>query len=462
MSDKAKVRGKYSYRTMILIGTGLLFLLLAATIGVVRRSLTESLYDQGEGERWGLDSGAAQISCFFGSGQGLSEEDIPELNYSLDEILKNRSVSQETLGVPENARLFAMGYSGLGQVDMTAGTHTFTVNAVGAGGDFFLFHPVRLLSGAYFSGDDLMKDRILIDEETAWSLYGSPDCVGRSVDIGGVPHYISGVFLREDDSITREAGSARSLAYISFESLSLYGTGDFVTAAYSETSAVREDTGLSAEPDSGTYEGGGSSSGEEETKITCLETVLPNPVEGYALGIMREAVSEGSGVTMVDNTARFRNGALLDLFLGFTSRGMQMTGISYPFWENRARAWENILSLVFMGYCLCLFAAAVVLVVLVVSWYRHKKWNTSSLVHKASDWLYDRQSERAQIAAKSGGTGKEDQDFEFSDPDDDSYDFFDDEDTSDLEDQWYADPGEEDRKAPSAETKNEKGDENDE
>ncbi|MBQ5359470.1 MAG: ABC transporter permease, partial [Lachnospiraceae bacterium] len=437
MSDKAKASGKRSRRTRILAGLGIFFLLLAAAIGALKNHFAASLYDQREGERWGLGGGAAQISCFYGSGQTLKEEEIPELNYQLEEILKGRSVSQETLGVPETARLFALGYSGLGQVEITGGDRTFTVNAVGAGGDFFLFHPVRLLSGSYFSGEDLMKDRILIDEETAWTLFGSPDCVGKSLDIGGVPHYISGVYRREDDSLTRKAGSARSLVYISFDSLSRYSSGGFVTAAYSETSAVREDYGLSEEGSGGSDAGDGSpSSSEEETAgITCLETVLPNPVDGFALGIMKEVLGSGSGMTMVDNTARYRDEALLDLFLGFTSRGMQTKGISYPFWENRARAWENILSLVFMGYCLCLFAAAVILVILIIGWYRHRKWNSASLVRKASDWIYDMQSERARISA-----GEKDPDSEFYDPDDDSYDYFDDEDDPDLEDQWFEDP----------------------
>ena len=479
MSDKAKASGKRSRRTMILVGTGLFFLLLAASIGVIKRHFAESLYDQGEGERWGLDGGAAQISCFYGSTQPLKEEDIPELNYQLEEILKGRSISQETLGVPETARLFALGYSGLGQVEITGGDRTFTVNAVGAGGDFFLFHPVRLLSGSYFSGDDLMKDRVLIDEETAWTLYGSPDCVGKSLDISGVPHYISGVYRREDDSLTRKAGSARSLVYISFDSLSRYSSGGFVTAAYSETSAVREDAGLSGDGEDASPAGEDTSApAEEGTGITCLEVVLPNPVDGFALGIMKEALGGGSGAALVDNTARYRDEALLDIFLGFTSRGMQTTGISFPFWENRARAWENILSLVFMAYCLCLFAAAVVLVILIVSWYRHKKWNTGSLAKKASDWIYDRQSERARIAAiKESGAGRisadeADPDSDFSDSydtDDDSFDFYDEEDGPDLEDQWFAAPGADRKEAPPADTEgstnateNEKGYENEE
>ena len=447
MSDKAKAPGKRARRTMILAGVLLLFLLLAASLGVLKKHLAESLYDQGEGERWSPGGGAAQISCFYGSGQTMKEEEIPEFNYRLEEILKNRALSRETLGVSESARLFALGYSGLGQVEIGGNGRTFTVNAVGAGGDFFLFHPVRLLSGSYFSGEDLMKDRVLIDEETAWSLFGSPDCVGRSLDIAGVPHYISGVYLREDDSLTRDAGSSRSLVYLSFDSLTRYSSGGFVTAAYSETSAVREDYGLSGEGEEGSFPAGqdGPVSGEEAAGITCLETVLPNPVDGFAMEIMKEAAgSGGTGMTMVDNTARYKDEALLDLLLGFTSRGMQTTGISYPFWENRARAWENILSLLFLAWCLCLLAAALVLVVLAVTWYRNRKWNGVSLARKASDWIYDRQSERARIAAlkdhgAEGGPGEEtDIDFDFDDPDPDSFDFYDEEE-KDSEESLYSD-----------------------
>ena len=428
MSDNAKVRRKLSLRRLILIGLGLLFLLMAMTIGVVKRYLVESLYDQGEGQRWSRGSGAAQISCFYGSWQGLSEEDIPELKYRLSEILENRAISHETLGLEANARLFALGYSGLGQVEITGNGHTFTVNAVGTGGDFFLFHPLKLLSGSYYSEEELMRDRILIDEETAWSLFGSPDCVGKSVDINAVPHYIAGVYKREDDNLTREAGSSRSLAYISFDSLRKYYAGSFVTAAYSETSAVEEDYGQM----SGTGESGSGGPEDGGPMITCLETVLPNPVEGFAAGIMKETTGGSSSISIVDNTARFENGALFDIFMGFTSRGMQMTGISYPFWENRARAWENILSLVFMGYCLCLFIAAVIAVILVISWYRHKKWNTASITKKASDWLYDRQSARARIAAMKEDPSGRISAAEEEDPDDD-FDFFDDlEDMEDL------------------------------
>ncbi|MBQ5360631.1 MAG: hypothetical protein IIU47_06265, partial [Lachnospiraceae bacterium] len=110
--------------------------------------------------------------------------------------------------------------------------------------------------------------------------------------------------------------------------------------------------------------------------------------------------------------------------------------------------------------------------------YRHKKWNTGSLAKKASDWFYDRQSERARIAAMkdddAGRISADETDFDsdFSDLDDtdaDSFDFYDEEDTPDPEDQWSAAPGAEEHEAPAADTKDtinatehEKGYENEE
>ena len=117
MSDKAKAPGKRSRRTMILAGVLLLFLLLAASLGVLKKHLAESLYDQGEGERWSPGGGAAQISCFYGSGQTMKEEEIPEFNYRLEEILGgdlDEIVRQRTLA--DRANNLGSG-SGAGEDD---------------------------------------------------------------------------------------------------------------------------------------------------------------------------------------------------------------------------------------------------------------------------------------------------------------------------------------------------------
>ena len=41
---------------------------------------------------------------------------------------------------------------------LSNGKTNLTADAIGIGGDFFLFHPLTLLNGSYFSGNDLMKD----------------------------------------------------------------------------------------------------------------------------------------------------------------------------------------------------------------------------------------------------------------------------------------------------------------
>lgn len=60
------------------------------------------------------------------------------------------------------------------------------------GGNFFDFHPIRLLSGNYISPDDLMKDRVLLDEDTAWLLFGGTQLEGLSFKIDGVPFVVAG------------------------------------------------------------------------------------------------------------------------------------------------------------------------------------------------------------------------------------------------------------------------------
>ena len=52
------------------------------------------------------------------------------------------------------------------------------VKVTGVGGDYFRFHPLKLRSGSYLMETDLMKDRVLLDEELAWKLFGGMELTG--------------------------------------------------------------------------------------------------------------------------------------------------------------------------------------------------------------------------------------------------------------------------------------------
>ncbi len=107
-------------------------------------------------KRWSETGNAAQVSCFFAAGSDTTEDTILMFEHGIDSALTEASVVQES----ENpgARLWTDAYSADGKITLTNNKSSVSADAIGIGGDFFLFHPLRLLNGAYFSGNDLMQD----------------------------------------------------------------------------------------------------------------------------------------------------------------------------------------------------------------------------------------------------------------------------------------------------------------
>ena len=157
------------------ISGGLSFLVFLVLL-IVSNSLGSSQLSQTAAERWSDDGKASQISCFFSVGSGITEDGLLEFEHTVDGALVDASVVQES--VNPGARLWADAYSADGQVTLSNDKTSLTADAIGIGGDFFLFHPLTLLSGSYFSGNDLMQDYCVIDEDAAWQLFGSNDVAG--------------------------------------------------------------------------------------------------------------------------------------------------------------------------------------------------------------------------------------------------------------------------------------------
>ena len=68
-----------------------------------------------------------------------------------------------------------------------------------------MFHPLKLITGAYFSGNDLMQDYCIIDQDAAWQLFGSNDVVGMTVYFGNVPHIVTGGVQRAESRMDKAA-----------------------------------------------------------------------------------------------------------------------------------------------------------------------------------------------------------------------------------------------------------------
>ncbi len=284
--------------------------------------------------RWSRKKDVSQISCFFSREAYFTEDSILGFEYNLNKALQEASIVSESENA--GARLWADAYSAGGSVTIASNRGLVTVDAVGVGGDFFLFHPLKIVSGALFSGSNVMKDYIVIDEETAWQLFGSNDVAGQIVTISGIPHIISGVIKREEGKLASAAGLDSSVAYVSYSTLSEYGTN---------------------------------------FGINTYEIVMPNPVSGYA----RKYVMENIGVSekeieVVENTTRYGLLGRFKQLTQFGTRSMNSKAIIYPYWENIARGYEDILGLLFLFMVLLFLYPLVLLIISIVLAWKHKKW----------------------------------------------------------------------------------------
>lgn len=326
------------------ISGGISFLVFLVLL-LVSNHLANSQLSQRAAERWSKEGNVSQVSCFFSVGSGITEDAIIEFEHTVDSALTEASVVQES----ENpgARLWADAYSADGQVTISTDKASITADAVGIGGDFFLFHPVPLLYGAYFSGNDVLKDYCVIDEDAAWQLFGSSDVAGMVVYIGGIPHVVTGVVERPSGRLAEAAGLDSTLVYVSCESL----------------------------------EENGKSNG-----INHYEIVMPNPVSGFAENYIRENLGADEKETEVlENTSRYSFLSRCQLLLEFGTRSMNGKAIIYPYWENIARGYEDILALLTLFELLLVIYPIGLAMVFFCIWWKHKGWTLRDVRLKVAD-----------------------------------------------------------------------------
>lgn len=307
-----------------------LFLILA----FIANHLGQSQDSQSMAERWSEDGKSSQVSCFFSVNSGITEDGIKEFEHSIDRALTDAAVVQES----ENpgARLWADAYSADGKITVSSDRSSVQADAVGIGGDFFLFHPLKLLSGAYFSGNDLNQDYCVIDQDAAWQLFGSNDVAGMTVYISGIPHIVTGVVQREEGRLTEAAGLDSTLVYVSYQTLSELGINN---------------------------------------GINHYEIVMPNPVSNFAYNYVKEQLGSSEKESeVVENTSRYSFLSRLKLIPQFGTRSMNGKAIIYPYWENIARGYEDILTVVTLFELLFLLYAVILAIVFFCIWWKHKGW----------------------------------------------------------------------------------------
>ena len=335
----------YIKRHRVVLIIDLILIIMYIIVTSVAHNKVSTLYSQQEASRWendevtnvtGKDKNSkapnkkkvnlkslvgekrmpyAQVSAFISPGHGMQLDEVSNVRSSIAEKLNKDSYSDSTTG----GRVWIDAYSCETNINLRKDTNTLSATAVGVGGDFFQFHPMKLLSGSYIADSDLNHDRIVVDENFAWAMFGSNDIVGMQVWLGDSIYFISGVVEVPEDDISALA----------------YGDNNRVYMYYSELKRINENL-----------------------PITCYEAVLPNPISNYAYYALREAygLSDDSedtslnkkknplsfdDVEIIENTKRFNTMELLTNIKTWKFRTMRTSSVGYPYWENVARVQDD-------------------------------------------------------------------------------------------------------------------------
>ncbi len=279
-------------------------LLIFAVFTAIAAAVGNSLPDQHTADRWAADElPYAQVSVFSDGSSALDINSVFMTRVNVEKKLTEASLVSEK----EGARIWADAFSTTQKkLSVTSDRASAEANLIATGGDFFLFHPFEIISGYYYSDDDVMHDRVLIDEVLAWQLYGSSNVAGKPVKVNGTYYVIAGVFRQSENSDVERVYGLSPRIFMPYEGYSLLGEGEAV--------------------------------------FTCYEACLPNQVSGQGRQIVAEVFSvqdESTGIQIVENSARYSLKKQFEIISDFGMRSVVDGSVAYPFWENAARITED-------------------------------------------------------------------------------------------------------------------------
>lgn len=325
----------------------LICLLLYAVLAIWSRVQINSLQDQQTHKRWIADGSAAScVSVFLPDGIPYDANSFLGYNHKITEsyyalVGEEKQSNDELVGASPLAACLSTRTVISLSTEGDNPKNADTINAIGVAGEFFLFHPLTMLSGAPFSSSETMKDSIVLDEYTAFRLFGSANVEGQLVMYNGIPYRVRGVYKIEDNHMTKLAEAAGGFVFLPIEAL---GTNEYAA------------------------------------NVTCMEFVCADAYTGFLKKAMKEAGIASEDCVVVENSTRYNFMNLWNVATNLEGRAMQTKPIIYPHWENVARGYEVRLACLLMVRMLLL----IIVVVLVVGYlslaFLHRKWGFKDVI----------------------------------------------------------------------------------
>lgn len=337
ISECIRLKRKHFMTYGIIILVSLLFM---AVLNILSSHIARAVPDQNSYLAWG-GKDYAQVSCFTSRADAFTTDELMRFEYELEKTLKDST---------DDTSKWTDAYSGKGTLTVTNGNTSVKGTAYGVGNDFFLFHPLQLVSGGYIDNDYVMKDYILLDEESAWLLFGSANVAGLSVNINDEPYLIAGVLKKPDNRFNNASGNGEITFYVSYEALKKY---------------------------------------DEKAAVTCYEVMMTNPVPHYAYDYVKKyfqtedsenGASESAdtaesdrNISVIENSDRSSFRSLWNHLKNFGINAMDLDEISYPYWENVAMAYDSVLSFILCVRLLAILPALICVLLGLLEIYRSGK-----------------------------------------------------------------------------------------
>ncbi|MDO4864245.1 MAG: ABC transporter permease [Ruminococcus sp.] len=368
----------------VIAGANALSLAAALVLTLAGGSIARSQGYNSAAQRWDPHGESTQISCFFSDDAGYTTDGMNALRAALKNEL-SAIVTDPSGNIPKIPDAYSTpigtGYvtsdsTGKGEAALTA-----------VGGDFFLFRDFKLLSGAYFSDDDIMQDGAVIERSLAWTLYGSANVAGQLMYIDGVQYYISGVIDDPTDKYQKRTADETPRVYISYK-----GAESLPQVRYSA---------------GGGYYGEGMGSGTDTanklTKITCYECITYDPVENFGINTVKkqlEGMYDGK-LTIVNNTERFSPSVMRKAYRRRADLAVRKDTVVYPYWENASRIAEFKLSPIYFWRTVCFVLPTITAIWLIWLALRFAKKRgrslISALIERYRKAVYSRRQKKANI-----------------------------------------------------------------
>ncbi len=331
----------------------ILCLLVTLCLELASKHYVSDLDTQQLAKRWSRKEKFTQVSCFFPEGEGISEDMVRYLEHSLGEAMEQTESDSDVAG-----RKMIVAYSTRGSISLYSDRgYADDIRCYAVSKDFFLFHPLQLVSGHYFNATDDNEDGIILDENVAWKLFGAVDVAGLTVTIGDMTYVIRGVVQASEGHYTEEAGDDVMTVYVDYK---LYEHAMGYDMSH----------------------GGEWGYGGPGLTYDNIELLIANPVTTFGVNTMQAALQEiglADGYDLVENTSRFSMKQRFDRIRHFGTRSMRSNRIIYPYWENRARGYEDVSS-VYLLIELLFFIYPVLLAL----WFIVKAWLKKDEVKRAA------------------------------------------------------------------------------